>query len=94
VARDVPAKLQRLAESLGLSFPVIADRNAHIIKAWNIFTYGGVKDWAFLKTRIAIPSTFLVNHTGTIIWRYIGARTDRPLPSLLVDVLEKNFPFA
>jgi peroxiredoxin len=94
IARDIPTKLKQMAESLALPFPVIADSKGKIIKAWNIFTYGSAQDWAYFKTRMAIPATFAVDSMGKIIWRYIGARTDRPSNEILRKILATYFPLA
>lgn len=69
---------------------MISDRGAKISKAYNVYTFGSMLDLSFLKTKLAVPSTFLINTEGKIVWTYIGARTDRPSIKLLVQAIDKN----
>ena len=36
-----------------------------------------------------MPSKFLINQVGNIVWQYIGAKTDRPSIDLIVEAFEK-----
>jgi peroxiredoxin len=69
---------------------MISDRGAKISKAYNVYTFGSISDISFMKTKLAIPSSFLINTNGKIVWRYIGARTDRPTIKILTQAIDKN----
>jgi len=69
---------------------MISDRGAKISKAYNVYTFGSIRDISFMKTKLAIPSSFLINTNGKIVWRYIGARTDRPTIKILTQAIDKN----
>jgi peroxiredoxin len=69
---------------------MFSDRGAKIAKAYNVYTFGSMLDISFMKTKLAIPSDFLINRSGIIIWRYIGARTDRPSIATLLKAIDEN----
>ncbi len=43
-----------------------------------------------MKTKLAVPSDFLINQNRLIVWRYIGARTDRPSMATLLKAIDEN----
>jgi peroxiredoxin len=60
ISVDTVAKSKDLAQSLGLSFPLLSDPDLAVIRAY------GVADES---NEIAWPSEFLVDRDGTIRWR-------------------------
>lgn len=44
-----------------------------------------------MKVKQAIPSKFLINGNGEIVWTYIGEdKTDRPSIEMMMDAIDKN----
>ena len=80
--------LKRLAEKENYKFTVIADPEAKISNAYKVF--GKPIDYEMIKNELAIPSTFLINPKGEIVWRYIGTKTDRPKMETIIDAIEEK----
>ena len=76
IGTDRVRPLKRLADKEEYKFSIISDDHAKISKDYNIF--GIPIDFEIIKTELAIPSTYLIDRTGKIVWRYIGTKTDRP----------------
>ena len=89
-ATDSVNHLRKFCEENGFEFTMLSDRGAIIAKAYNVYTFGSMLDLSFMKTKLAIPSDFLINRNGLIVWRYIGARTDRPSIAALVKAIDEN----
>lgn len=86
IATDSVNHLRKFAEENGYNFTIISDRGAKITKQYNVYTFGSPIDLVYLKTKLAIPSDFLVNKEHEIAWNFVGARTYRPS----ITVLEKS----
>lgn len=44
-----------------------------------------------MKVKQAVPSKFLINKQGKIVWTYIGKdKTDRPSIDMMMEEIEKN----
>jgi peroxiredoxin len=82
--------LKKFCEENGFEFTMVSDRGAKIAKIYNVYTFGSMLDISFIKTKLAIPSDFLINRDGLIVWRYIGARTDRPSITTLLKAIDEN----
>ena len=67
----------------------ITDRAGRISKAFNVFLDRKSSEHDGLQISHAIPSKFLINREGIIVWQYIGTKTDRPSIELIVDAIEK-----
>ncbi len=76
IATDRARLLKRLADKENYKFSIIADEQAKISKDYNVF--GIPIDYDTIKSELAIPSTYLIDRNGKIVWRYIGTKTDRP----------------
>lgn len=79
-----------MAEEHNFKFTLISDRGAIIAKTYNVYTYGSMLDRSFMKTKMAVPSDFLIDKTGTIVWRYVGARKDRPSMEVLTNAIDEQ----
>jgi len=90
IATDSVRHLTKFSDENQFDFTMISDRGAKIAKEYNVYTFGNMVDLSFLKMKLAVPSSFLINKDGIIIWRYIGARTDRPSINNLIDAIDKN----
>jgi len=70
--------------------PIIADMKGDIVKNYKVYTTGNMVDHAFLKFKLAIPTTYLIDTNGIIKWRYVGTREDRPDISQIFQAIEEN----
>jgi peroxiredoxin len=73
-----------------LTMSVISDMKRNILKEYNVFTLGTIKDNVYRKFKIAIPSTFLIDQQRQIAWVYVGSREDRPSIDLIFQVIQEN----
>jgi peroxiredoxin len=82
--------LRKFKEENEFSIDIIADKGARIAKDYDVYWFapgGG----GSLKVKQAIPSKFLINKAGTIVWTYIGKdKTDRPSIELMMDAINKK----
>jgi len=89
VSVDSIEQNRKLAEGLGLDYPVLSDADRTAIAAWGIVHAGG----GIGGTDIARPATFLVEPDGTVSWRSL---TDdwrvRVRPEHVLDVLAAHPP--
>jgi len=72
------------------SFQWIADREANIVKDYNIYMTEAHPDHDKLQVNHAIPSKFLINKEGEIVWALIGSKKDRPSIEQILEAIEKN----
>jgi len=70
--------------------PIISNMKGDIVKNYKVYTTGNKLDHAFLKFKIAIPTTCLIDTNGIIKWRYVGTREDRPNISQIFQAIEEN----
>lgn len=76
--------LRTYAQELGLTFPLLADPEREVIRAW------GVEDPA---NRTAWPAIFLVSTQGTIVWRSLATTykiEGRPSPDVILEELDRK----
>lgn len=67
---------------------MISDRGAKIAKDYNVYWF--TEGWGKLKVKQAVPSKFLLNKNGEIIWKYIGRdKSDRPSVSAMILLIDK-----
>ena len=66
---------------------MIADRGAKIARDYDVYWFapgGG----GSLNVKQAVPSKFLINKEGKIVWTYIGKdKTDRPSIEMMMEVI-------
>jgi peroxiredoxin len=65
VSVDTSEESARLAEGLGLEFPILSDVKEEAIRAWGLVHDGGRPGGG----AIARPAIFIVEPDGTISWR-------------------------
>ncbi|MBY9020359.1 MAG: TlpA family protein disulfide reductase [Candidatus Lokiarchaeota archaeon] len=86
IATDKTRPLKRLADKENYKFSIIADEQAKISNDYNVF--GKPIDYDTIKAELAIPSTYLIDRNGNIVWRYIGTKTDRPKIQEILDAID------
>jgi peroxiredoxin len=69
---------------------IVSDRGAKIAKDYDVYWFApgaGQK----INIKQAVPSKFLINKEGKIIWKYIGKdKTDRPSIKMMTDIIDKE----
>ena len=88
IGTDKARPIKKLAEKEDYKFSIIADEQAKISKDYNVF--GKPIDFKTLKFELAIPSAFLIDRNGTIVWRYIGTKTDRPKIQEILEAIDTH----
>jgi peroxiredoxin len=89
IASDSIRLLKNFKEENDFQIDMISDRGAKIAKLYGVYWYapGGGNDY---KIKQAIPSKFLINKEGIIIWKYIGKdKTDRPSIEMMTSIIDK-----
>lgn len=90
IASDSVRLLRNFKEENNFDVDIISDRGAKIAKEYGVYWFasGGGKEY---KIKQAVPSKFLINKDGIIVWKYIGKdKTDRPSIEMLTSIIDKN----
>ena len=82
--------MRELSEKNKFKFALIADKRTKIAKSYNVNTFGRLFHIGNMKTKMAIPSDFLINKKGTIVWSIISTKTIRPSMDTLLEAINKN----
>jgi peroxiredoxin len=90
ISTDSVNHSRELAEEHEYAFSLISDRGAKITKRFNVYIFARPLDIIYLKTKLAVPSTFLINKNLEIAWTYIGDREDRPSVELLLKKFDEK----
>lgn len=69
---------------------MISDQGAKIAKTYNVYTFEVIPHLNALKTRSAFPSSFLVDKTMTVLWRYLSIGKDRPSVETLLQAIDSG----
>jgi len=81
--------LRKFKEENKFDVDMISDRGAKIAKQYDVYWFapGGGKNY---KIKQAVPSKFLIDKNGKIIWKYIGKdKTDRPSIEMMTSIIDK-----
>jgi peroxiredoxin len=89
IALDLPDKLTKMKYKNNFKIQFIADRAGRISKAYNVFLDRRTEIHDQLQVSHAIPSKFLINKSGEVVWQYIGTKQDRPTIELIIDAINK-----
>jgi len=90
IGTDRARPLKKLADKEEYKFSIVADEQGIISKEYNVF--GKPIDYKMIKTELAIPSTYLIDREGKIVWRYIGTKTDRPKIQDILNAIDTYLP--
>ena len=88
IAIDLPDKLIKMKYKNNFKIQFITDRAGRISKAYNVFLDRKSATHDGLQISHAIPSKFLINKEGNIVWQYIGAKRDRPSMELIEEAIQ------
>ena len=90
IASDSERLLRKFREENNFLVDIVSDRGAIIAKQYDVYWFapGAGKKY---KIKQAVPSKFLINKKGRIIWKYIGRdKTDRPSIDLMTSIIDKE----
>ena len=74
ISSEAAEKGREWKDEKELPFPLLADEDTSVIRAYDVFHANESKGRA-----IARPSTFVLDPDGEIVWKYVGERaSDRP----------------
>lgn len=80
ISVEPPEIGQHVSELLDLQYPVLSDRDHHVIDQYGVYN--------LLGDEFATPSVFLIDLEGIIRWEYIGQDTrDRPSNEMILEQL-------
>lgn len=89
IASDSVRLLRKFKEENKFDVDMISDRGAKIAKQYDVYWFApaGGKNY---KIKQAVPSKFLIDKNGKIIWKYIGKdKTDRPSIEMMTSIIDK-----
>ncbi len=90
IASDSERLLRKFKEENNFAVDLISDRGAKIAKDYDVYWFapggGGT-----MSIKQAVPSKFLINKDGKIIWTYIGKdKTDRPSIKMMTEIIDEK----
>jgi peroxiredoxin len=65
ISVDTPEESRDLATKAGYTFPILSDRNADVIRSYDVLHKGAAEN----GRDIARPAEFLIDRTGVVRWR-------------------------
>ena len=65
ISVDTPEESRDLATKAGYTFPLLSDRNADVIRSYDVLHKGAGEN----GRDIARPAEFLIDRTGVVRWR-------------------------
>ncbi len=68
ISVDAPEVSANLAQKAGYTFPILSDRDAAVIRRYDLLHAGAGEKGA----DVARPAEFLIDRTGTIRWRNLA----------------------
>lgn len=80
--------MKKFKEENNFSVDMISDRGGKIAKDYGVYWF--TEGIGNLKTKQAVPSKFLINKDGEILWKYVGKdKTDRPSIQMMAILMDK-----
>ena len=89
IASDSVRLLKQFKEENKFEVDIISDRGAIIAKQYDVYWFapGAGKK---INIKQAVPSKFLINQKGIIVWKYIGKdKTDRPSIEMMTLIIDE-----
>ena len=81
VSTDDLSGAENAIDYLHLGFPVLFDPEAEVVRKYGVYN--------LLRDRYATPSTFIIDKTGKVRWKYIVQRyNDRPTSQQIIAQLQ------
>lgn len=92
IARDSLKKLHEFKSKHRITIPIFGDRKGNVVKDYDVYQPAKLSDSIYLKFRLAVPTTYIVNHKGIITWAYVGNKEDRPEIDTIFQAIRENLP--
>jgi peroxiredoxin len=90
IANDSPRLLKKFRDENNFKVDIVADRGAKIAKDYDVYWFAPGPA-GNMKIKQAIPSKFLINSKGKIVWTHISKnKTDRPSIKMMMEVIKKK----
>jgi peroxiredoxin len=89
IASDSVRLLRKFKEENNFTIDIVSDRGAKIAKEYDVYWFapGAGKK---INIKQAVPSKYLINKKGIIVWKYIGKnKTDRPSIEMMMSIIDK-----
>ena len=81
ISTDRLTGAERVVDYLDLEFPILFDPDAKVVDSYGVYN--------LLGDNLATPSTFVIDKTGMVRWKYIGRNIyDRPSNQEIIARLE------
>ena len=88
IASDTANLLKKFKEENNFAIDMISDRGAKIAKDYDVYWF--TNGFGAMKVKQAVPSKFLIDKNGTIVWKYVGRdKTDRPTVKMMMILIDK-----
>ena len=79
ISVDNLSNAQTMASNSGVSFPILYNPDKDVVKAYGVLNPQ--------DNNLARPSTFIIDSSGVIRWKYLGSTYDRPSPQQVLQGL-------
>ncbi len=84
VSTDDLSGAESIAQSVGLSFPILYDPEAVVVQSYGVLNALGD------TPGLATPATFIIDKDGVIRWKYVArSYGDVPPTSLVIEQLQR-----
>jgi peroxiredoxin len=87
LAPDKSDKLKEVALEDMYEFPIIPDIKGKIAKSYKVYDYRSI---FILGTKMAIPSTFILDKNGKIVYKFVGTKYIRASFEMIISAIDKN----
>ncbi len=79
ISVDNLANAQAMASSSGVPFPILYNPERDVVQVYGVLNPQ--------DNNLARPSTFVIDSSGVIRWKYLGSTYDRPSPQQVLQAL-------
>ena len=86
LAPDNSVKLKQVAAEDKYGFPIIPDTKGKIAKNFKVYDS---RSMFIIDTKMAIPSTIVINKDGINTWKSVGDKYNRATFEMILDAIDK-----
>ncbi len=79
ISVDNLSNAQAMARNSGVPFPILYNPEKDVVQAYGVLNPQ--------DNNLARPSTFVIDSSGVIRWKYLGSTYDRPSPQQVLQAL-------
>ena len=81
ISKDDLSNAPLIADDVNAAFPILYDPAAKVIREYGVYNLQG--------DGLAAPSTFVIDSSGVIRWKYVGSTGDRPSADEVLKRIEE-----